>query len=473
MLVTDLTLVDAADAIARREISSVDVTERCLQRCADIGTKLNCVTVLERHSALVAAERADADLRRGRVHGPLHGVPLAHKDLFYRAGRIVACGSKIRSDFVPDVTATVLHRLDQAGALYLGGLHMSEFALSPVGHNAHYGYCKNPWNLDYVTGGSSSGSAAAVAARLVYGSLGSDTGGSIRIPASMCGVVGLKPTYTLVTRAGAMPLSFSLDCVGPIARTARDCARMLSVICGGDDADSLASTRPKMDYEAHLSGDIRDLRIGVPGTYYYDCVTDGVRRCLDDSLAVLRSLGVRIVQVDVPDVRPLNALNNLLLSVEAAAVHRQWLISRPEDYSRHVRSRLEVGLQILATRYFEALALRGPLTTEFLRTAFAQVDALHLPSVPIPVPPIAETSGGDSAKITGLFDTIVHCTRAINFLGLPAVSVPAGFSDNGLPIGFQLIGRHFDEALLLRIADAFQRSTDWHVKSPNLAAHTS
>ena len=220
----DLTLTEAADGLARGEFTSVELTRAALERAKELGSKLNCIARLDEQDALQQAEAADRERKAGK-RGPLHGVPLAHKDLFYVRGKVVACGSKIRREFVPDKTATVLTRLAAAGAVNIGSLHMAEFAFSPTGYNEHYGHARNPWNPAHVPGGSSSGSGAAVAARIVYGSLGTDTGGSIRHPAAMCGITGLKPTVTRVSRAGAMPLSFSLDCVGPLARTARDCAR--------------------------------------------------------------------------------------------------------------------------------------------------------------------------------------------------------------------------------------------------------
>jgi len=459
----DLTLAEAADGLARGEFTSVELTRAALERAKELGPKLNCIARLDAEDALQQAEAADRDRKRGRA-GPLLGVPLAHKDLFYLRGKVVACGSKIRRDFVPDTTATVLTRLADAGAVNIGSLHMAEFAFSPTGYNEHYGHARNPWNTAHVPGGSSSGSGAALAARMVFASLGTDTGGSIRHPAAMCGLTGLKPTVTRVSRAGVMPLSFSLDCVGPLARTARDCARVMDVIAGADPADPSASSDPVARYEDALDGNVRGLRIGVARDYYYDPVTLEVAHQLDESLATFRALGATVTNVKVPDIDLINTLMHVLMSVEAATVHRKWLETRRDDYSLQVRSRIEPGLFYPATRYLEALSLRASIAREFVETAMKDVDVLHLPAIPIPVPTIEEsTTGPDVMRVIG---TAGHCARGINYLGLPAIGVPAGFDNKGLPIGFQLVGRPFAEAALLRAADAFQRVTDWHKKKP-------
>ena len=464
-----LSLSELAEALARGEITSRAATESSLARLKAIGPKLNAVVLIEEEQALAAADRADAARKAGKPLGLLHGVPLAHKDLFYRRGRPCAGGSKIRQGFVPQVTATVLNRLDAAGALDLGTLHMAEFALSPTGYNEPYGHARNPWNTDHVTGGSSSGSGAAVAARLISASLGSDTGGSIRHPAAMCGLTGLKPTWSRVSRANAMPLSWSLDCIGPLAQTARDCARIMQVIAGADIADPTASHMPVPDYASQLNGHQKNLTIAVPGNYYYEHVTPGVKKALDDSLTALRDLGAKTVTTGVPDMALINALMIVVMAVEAASIHRNWLATRPDDYADQVRSRIEPGLYYPATRYTEALSLRAKIAAEYVASAMQGADLLHLPTLSIPVPSIAETTAGDPAAIAAKIGAITHCTRGINYLGLPALAVPCGFVD-ALPVSFQLVGKPFTEALLLRAGDAYQRVTDWHKRLPPLAA---
>jgi aspartyl-tRNA(Asn)/glutamyl-tRNA(Gln) amidotransferase subunit A len=471
--ILDLSLTEVSDLLERGDVSAVQVTEAAVARARSVGLALNCFASLEAEGALLEAEKADSERRRGTPGGSLRGVPLAHKDVFYRSGKIVASGSKIRKDFVPENTATVLERLAAAGAVNLGSLHMAEFAFSPTGYNEHYGHAHNPWNMPHVPGGSSSGSGAAVAARIVFGSLGTDTGGSLRHPAAMCGLTGLKPTLTRVSRAGVMPLSHSLDCVGPVARTARDCARLLDVIAGADPADATSSPQRVPRHEAALDGNVRKLRIGIPRSYYYDPVTPEIKRHLDASLDVFRDMGAEVVEVDIPDMDLINSLAHVLMAVEAATIHRRWLQTRRDDYADQVRSRIEPGLFYPATRYCEALDMRASLCKEFLDTALHGVDALHIPAIPVPVPTIESTTRGNPADVARVIGVIGHCTRGINYLGLPAVAVPAGFDTQGLPVAFQLVGRPFSEAKLLRMADAYQRSTEWHRRSPDLSAITT
>jgi aspartyl-tRNA(Asn)/glutamyl-tRNA(Gln) amidotransferase subunit A len=397
-------------------------------------------------------------------------VPLAHKDLFFRQGRTAACGSLILRDFVPDVTATVLERLDSAGAIDCGTLHLAEFAVSPTGFNQHYGHGRNPWNLDYCSGGSSSGSGAAVAARLVPAALGTDTGGSIRHPAAMCGITGIKPTNGLVSNHGVMPLVPTFDCVGPLVRSARDAARMLTVIAGPDPNDGATAMSPRRDYEQALTGDLRGLAVAVPQGYYRETVDEEVSSLLDASLQVLKSSGARIIETEPPDMSTLNALTLLVLGVEAATLHRKWLAERPQDYAEQVRARIEPGLFYPATRYAEALMMRGAIAREWLDAAMGDADFVHIPTIPVPVPSIEESTRGTAADVAATIGRVTHCTRAINYLGLPSVAVPCGFTRSGLPASFQLVGRPYAEGLLLRAADAYQRLTDWHRRVPPAGA---
>jgi aspartyl-tRNA(Asn)/glutamyl-tRNA(Gln) amidotransferase subunit A len=459
-------LVGVADAIRDGEASAEQVTRQCLDRLEQRGRELNAVVRLDAQAALQAARAADLARARGAVLGLLHGVPLAHKDLFYRAGRPCAGGSRIRAAFVPDETASVLLRLDRAGALDLGTLNLAEFALSPTGYNEHFGHGRNPWAPAHVSGGSSSGSGIAVAGRMVFGSLGTDTGGSIRHPAAMCGITGLKPTLRRVSGAGVMPLSWSLDCVGPLAQSARDCARLLGVIAGADARDGNAAGVPVPDYEAGLDTPIRGLRIAVPRGYYDAALDPEVQAALAESLRVLRGLGAIVVETQVPDMATLNAMMQVVMACEAATIHRGWLAERPQDYSDQVRTRIEAGLYYPATRYIEALSLRARLTEDYLRSALGDCDVIHLPAIAVPVPTIAATTQGLPADVAAAIGALTHCTRAINYLGLPALSVPAGFSAGGLPVAFQLVGRPFDEATVLRAGHAFQQATDWHRRIP-------
>jgi aspartyl-tRNA(Asn)/glutamyl-tRNA(Gln) amidotransferase subunit A len=463
-----LSLTGIAQAIADKRFSSREVTQSCLEAIAEWQPRLNAFMAIEAEEALDAADAADAALAKGNVKGALHGVPLAHKDMYYDAGKVVTCGSKIRRDFVAETTATALQRLKDAGTIRLGSLQMVEFAYGPTGHNSHYGPVHNPWGLDHITGGSSSGSGAAVAARLTFAALGSDTGGSIRMPAHFCGVTGLKTTVGRVSRAGAMPLSQSLDTVGPLARSVEDCALLLGLMAGADPEDPTAIAGPLPDYMAATRAPIKGLTIGVPSAFYVDDLDSEVARILEETIAVLKREGANVVTVDLPDQRQLTAACQLVLAVEAAAFHKRWLIERPQDYGPQVLMRLQNGLAIPGVTYLEAMRWRGPALAAHL-AAVAGVDAVIAPVAPVAAPTIAESDVGNSPDAEAVIQRLTRFTRPVNYLGLPSLSIPSGFTRSGLPVGMQLIGRAFDEAMLLRIGAAFQRATDFHTRAPKPA----
>jgi aspartyl-tRNA(Asn)/glutamyl-tRNA(Gln) amidotransferase subunit A len=462
-----MTLTEVARAIAMKQVSSHEVTRALLHRIAQWQPHLNAFMAIESEAVLKAAEEADAALAAGEVRGPLHGVPLAHKDMYYDAGKVVTCGSLIRRDYVATTTSTALQRLRDAGQIRLGTLHMAEFAYGPTGHNSHYGPVRNPWNIAHITGGSSSGSGSAVAARLTFAALGSDTGGSIRMPANFCGVTGLKVTWGRVSRAGAMPLSQSLDTVGPLAQTAEDCALLLALMAGPDPEDPTASAEPVADYIAATRGSLKGLKLGVPASFYVDDLDPEVARVLDETITVLKREGADIVKVELPDQRQLQAASQLVLAVEAAAFHKRWLIERPQDYGAQVLMRLQNGLAVPAITYLEAIRWRGPALAAH-HAATAGVDAVIAPVSPVPPPTIAESDVGANANALAVLQRLTLFTRPVNYLGLPSLVVPSGFTRSGLPVGVQLIGRAFDEATLLTIGAAFQRATDHHAKVPKL-----
>ncbi len=463
-----LSLTEVAQAIAQKRLSSREATKSCLDRIAQWQPRLNAFLAIEPDEALAAADAADAALAKGNARGALHGVPLAHKDMYYDAGKIVTCGSKIRRDFVATTTSTALQRLKDAGTIRLGSLQMVEFAYGPTGHNTHYGAVHNPWGLDHITGGSSSGSGSAVAARLTFAALGSDTGGSIRMPAHFCGVTGLKTTYGRISRAGAMPLSQSLDTVGPLARSALDCALLLGLMAGADPNDPTAAAEPVPDYVAATRESITGLTIGVPSAFYVDDLDPEVERILDETISVLKREGANIVQVELPDQRQLTAACQLVLAVEASAFHKRWLIERPQDYGPQVLMRLQNGLAIPGVSYLEAKRWRGPALAAYL-AAVAGVDAVIAPVAPVAAPTLAESDVGNSPDAEAVIQRLTRFTRPINYLGLPSLAIPSGFTKSGLPVGMQLIGRSFDEAILLRIGAAFQRATDFHERVPEPA----
>ena len=462
-----MSLTSVTQAIADKRVSSREVTQSCLTRIAQWQPHLNAFMAIEAEAALEAADAADAALAKGARRGALHGVPLAHKDMYYDKGRVVTCGSRIRRDFVATTTSTALQRLKDAGTIRLGSLQMAEFAYGPTGHNSHYGPVHNPFALDRITGGSSSGSGAAVAARLTFAALGSDTGGSIRMPAHFCGVTGLKTTVGRVSRAGAMPLSQSLDTVGPLARSAEDCAVLLGLMAGADPADPTAVATPLPDFAAATTGSIKGLTIGVPTAFYVDDLDAEVAGALDATIAVFKREGANIVQVELPDQRQLTGASQLVLAVEAAAFHKRWMIERAQDYGPQVLMRLQNGLAVPAVSYLEAMRWRGPALAAHL-AAVSEVDAVIAPVSPVPAPTIAESDVGNGPDAEAVIQRLTRFTRPINYLGLPALSIPSGFTRGGLPVGMQLVGRAFDEAMLLRIGAAFQRATDFHDRVPQL-----
>jgi len=467
MNVCELTLVEAAEAIRQRRLTSRALVEAALERIAQWQPAINAYVSVYADAALAAADRADAAARRADPLGPLHGVPLAHKDMFFRPGRRSSLGSRAAPP-ASHVQSAVLARLDAAGAIELGALNMSEFALGPTGHNAFLGDCRNPWHTDHVACGSSSGSGAAVGARLAWGSIGSDTGGSVRLPASVSGVLGLKPTNGRVSLTGMMPLAPSVDVPGILARSARDVARLLGVVAGRDPTDARSSRRPVPDYETALADGIAGLRVGVPTNYFLEGVAPDVGRAVSESLRVLSALGAQVTPVTIPAPEHLAELSRVLVYSEASAVHGPWLREHAADYAPQVRMRAATGLAIPAAAYHQAQQLRPLLLRSLVESVFPRCDVLHLPTLGIPVPTLAETDVGSAAAMWDKIAVLVRCTAPFNYLGLPALSVPCGFTDNGLPTSFQLVARPFAESTLLRVAHAFESATDWTRRVPVL-----
>ena len=461
-----LGLCAASEALRRRDISSVELTTACLEAIDKSQPRINSFISWSSERALAAARAADDQMGAGNWRGPLHGIPLAWKDVLLRKGEITTAGSKILPDYRGTATATVLERLREAGAVALGALNLSEMIMSPTGRNIHYGDCRNPWNPGRICGGSSSGTGAAVAARLVPAALGSDTGGSVRIPAALCGVTGLKPTYGLISRYGCVPRSWSLDVLGPIARSARDCAVVTHALAGRDERDPTTSYRAIPDY-MDLASDSRELRIGVCSGAQDVHVDPGVRACLEASVRQLSDLGMRIVEVSLPPLREYYDIATIINKAEGSAIHANWLRTRPQDYSPAVVSRLEAGYYIPATHYLDALRARERLLRKFVAEVLSQADALHFPAVGVEAPTLEAAADDKPADQAVLVEQLTFHTRWVNLLGLPALSLPCGFGPSGMPVGFQLIGRPFAEKLLFRIAHAYQGATTWHNYAPS------
>ncbi len=465
--VLELGAFDAARALRRKEVSAVEVVRACLAEIEKRQPSINCFISWDAEAALEAARAADRDAAAGKWHGPLHGVPLAWKDMFLRRGRVSTFGSKICRDFVATTTATVIERLESAGAILLGGLNMGEFAISPTGHNEHFGHCRNPWNTARITGGSSSGSAAAVAARVVFGALGSDTGGSVRLPAAICGVVGIKPTNGRVSRYGCMPRAWSLDTVGPIARTVRDCALLLRVIAGHDPRDPTTSDHAIDRYDELAATDLRGMKIAIPAGDAFWTPESELRPAYEGCIDGFRALSAQIVESRLPDVHAYYDPANVINKVEGAAAHAHWMRTRRDEYSASALSRLEAGLHVPATHYLDALRARTRLLREFVGTVFKTTDLLCLPVLGIKTPTIEETEFRGSASQPELVEKITRFTRWLNYLGLPALGIPCGFTADLLPVGCQLVGRPYSEHRLFQAGHAYQDATAWHLQRPS------
>lgn len=453
----ELGLREVAAELASRRLRSVDLLAKMMQRIERANLRTRCFLSIEPDSARAAAELADALLdeawRTGREPlAPLLGVPLAHKDMFDRRGFVATCGSRVPGRTIAARSGTAIERLELAGAVTIGSLNMAEFALGATGHNAAFGDCRNPWNPDYISGGSSSGCGAAVACAAAFGSLGSDTGGSIRIPAAASGVFGLKPTYGLIPRTGSMKLAPSIDVIGPVARSVADLSCLLQVIAGGDGQDAQCSMRAPPDYRAAVGLGVEGLSIGVPGNYFLDDLDPPVRTAFERSLAAFESAGARLVEVAIPAIEWMAELSRAIVYAEATALHAASLGQHAETYTPQVRLRASLGLAIPSTLHLEALQLRLPLLQQLSRQVFDRCDLLLTPTLPIRVPRRDETDVGAGPDLWSLLAKLVRCTAPINYSGLPAISVPAGLDDRGLPIGMQLVAGPYAEPTLLRAA---------------------
>lgn len=466
----DLTLSAAAALLRAGGISARELAAACLDRIERQQPLLNTFLTVDAEGALAAAAASDARRARGEARGPLDGIPVAHKDLFDRAGRVTTAGSILLNDRVAQGTATVLARLDAAGAIEIGTLGASEFAAGATGHNRHHGDCRNPWDPARIPGGSSGASAAAVAARQVFASLGTDTGGSVRMPAHFCGTVGLRPSQGRVSRRGIFPRSWSMDTAGPLARTAEDAALLLQAIAGTDADDATAEAVPVPDYSATLGKPVAGLRIGVPTRYFFDEVDGGIRVLLDAALDAFTGLGAAVAPVDVPDPSVPFRLALIVLKAEAAAVHEDWMRNRPDSYDHGIREGMESGLSVSAVDYLRAVRERGPALERWLAGPLSQADVLFTPVLDDPTPTLAESAVADAAGAARVMARFGRCTRPFSFLGLPAMSVPCGFQPDGMPAGFQLIGRPFAEATLLRLGHAYRKVTDWHDHAPAIVS---
>jgi aspartyl-tRNA(Asn)/glutamyl-tRNA(Gln) amidotransferase subunit A len=456
------TIATAARLIASRQLSPVELTRSCLARIEALDGRLNSFLLVRAEAALAEAAAAEADIARGDYRGPLHGIPIAHKDIVETAGIRTTAHSKLLRDFVPQRDATIVQRLAAAGAILLGKTATHEFAMGGPSFDLPWPPARNPWNTDHFTGGSSSGTGAAVAAGLILGGSGSDTGGSIRLPAAYCGVTGMKPSYGRVSRHGVLPLAYSLDHVGPLAWSAEDCAILLQAMAGHDPADPASAAVAVPDYRAALRPDLRGMRIGVVRHFFesdYHIDTEA-QSAIDAALATMRGLGAELREIRLSPLQDYGACGWLILIGESWAVHEKVMRERFLDYGRMMRNRVVLGAFLGAADYVQALRLRRALGEEAAE-AMRGIDVLVTGITPGEAPRLDEKPGYESFQRPLMMP--------FNVTGQPSLAVRCGFSAAGLPLSLQIAGRPFDEASVLRVGHAYEQATEWHRRRPAMA----
>jgi aspartyl-tRNA(Asn)/glutamyl-tRNA(Gln) amidotransferase subunit A len=462
----NLSIARAARALRAKELSPLELADAYLRRIAQLNPRVNAYLSVTAERAREDARRATEELAAGRSRGPLHGIPIAHKDLYETAGIRTTGGAKIHADYVPAQDCTVVRKLREAGTVLLGKLNTHEYAYGVTTDNPHFGATRNPWDLARIPAGSSGGSGAAIAAGLATATTGTDTGGSIRMPASLCGVVGLKPSYGRVSKQGVLPLSYAFDHAGPITRTVEDAAWMLNAMAGYDPADATTLRIPVPDFAAQLGAGVRGLRVGVPRAWFFERIDPEVGAAVETALGELARLGAEVRDVALPGVGEGLAATFALVLAEAQEIHAESLRTRPHDFGADLQALLGSPTPDTAT-LMRALRARDALTAA-MRGALESVDVLVTPTTPIAAPRIGE----DVVRVAGADEPVlaamIRCTAPFNATHLPALSLPCGFTRAGLPIGLQIAGRPFDEATVLRAGHAYEQATDWHLRTPPL-----
>lgn len=454
-----LTLKQASDLLRRKDASPVDLTQACLKRIDQYNPSINAFITITREQALETAREMEAEQKAGKWRGPLHGIPIALKDNIDTAGIRTTAASGVFKDRVPTEDAEVVARLKKAGAILLGKVNLHEFALGGTSSVTYFGAVHNPWALDHVSGGSSGGSAAAIAADLCLGTLGTDTGGSIRIPSSYCGVVGFKPSYGRVSNRGVIPMAWTLDHVGPICKTVEDAALMLGVIAGYDELDPTSEDVPVADYGRAIQTPTSKFRVGVPRTPFFENLNPEVAKAVEAALDVLRKLTGSVKDVQIP------AAGNIaeVWNPEIYAYHTPWITKTPELYQDATRNLIQRANDGKAAAYAEARHHVDMVRRE-IRKVFANIDLLVTPTQRGPAPLIAPAPGALNAGGVGGLNN----TAAFDIYGLPTISIPCGFTTSGLPIGLQISGAHFAEPAVIALAHAYEQATEWHKRRPKL-----
>lgn len=456
------TVAELSARIRTRDLSPVDLVDDLLARVERSGALGAFITVTA-DTARAQAASAACEISAGRYRGPLHGIPVSLKDLIDTEGIRTTCGSRILAGRVPDRDAAVTARLRDAGAVLLGKAALHEFAYGVTTDNPHFGRTRNPWDPDRIPGGSSGGSGAAVAAGLGPVSIGTDTGGSIRIPAALCGIVGLKPSYGRVSRYGVFPLAWTLDHVGPLARTVEDAAIVLQAIAGPDPRDPTTLGQRVVEFTAALRRPVRGLRVGVLADDHHRLMAEDVRAAFEDALGVLRDLGIRLEEVQFPRPLEASAAQTAIIMSEASSVHDRWLRDRPEEYGGDVRARLMRGQFVTAVQYLTAQRARALILDEVAALLHSYA-ALVVPTTPCVAPLATQETVTIDGSRRDVRDTLTRMTRLANLTGLPAITVPCGAGAGGLPVGLQVIGRPMDEETVLAVGHAYERATPWHAR---------
>ncbi len=464
--ILDFDLASLSQNLRAKKISPVEVTRTYLDRISAIDGRMRAYITVTADEATAAAKKAEAEIGAGNWRGPMHGVPVALKDLLYTRGVRTTGGSKILADFRPDFDATVWARMEAQGAVLLGKLNLHEFAYGITSTNPHWGACRNPYNLECIPGGSSGGSAAAIVARTAPATIGTDTGGSIRIPAALCGCVGLKPTWSRVSRHGVIPLAYTMDHVGPITRTVRDAAIMLNVIAGYDPADSTSSREPVPDYTAAIGSGIKGLRVGIVRELMNGLAPD-VSRGFNAAVEQLRALGAAVDDVSIPSLPMAGVINGIVTWAEALEYHENWMRERPNDYGDDVRRLLEVGMMTTAVSYVRAQRARAKMLSEAL-AALESHDVMIAPGSAVTAPKIGATRilDEETPAVDAVRD-ILRFTSPFDCTGQPALALPIGLAGDGLPMSMQIVAKPFDEAGVIRVAAAYEEARG-PIKQPSL-----
>ncbi|OGN94679.1 MAG: amidase [Chloroflexi bacterium RBG_13_50_21] len=465
MELTSLNISEAATLLKQKEISPVELTQAHLERIHRMDRQMNSFLTLTPELALQQARQAESEIQHGQYKGPLHGIPLAFKDLYETRGIRTTAGSTFFAEYIPEADAAVVQRLKEAGTVMLGKLNMHEIALGVTNENPHYGDCCNPWDLKRISGGSSGGNAAALAAGLCMGALGSDTGGSIRIPAALCGVVGLKPTYGRVSLRGVIPLSWNLDHAGPMGRSVRDVAILLQAIAGYDPEDAWSVDRPEEDYLSDQTRKISDWRIALAVDDYFSdpaIVNEEVLQAVQHAAVVFESLGAQVEHVAFPNAREAAMANGLMTPADAAAFHHQRLSENPQGFGRDVLKRLQTGAAYTSTEYSLARRMQTILRCKY-NEFFEEFDVLLTPTTPIIAPIRGSADAVERAKLLTRF------TAPFNLTGLPALSVLCGWSSEKMPIGLQIIGKPWAEAKVLLVGELFEQGRGQDVPVASLS----